>query len=113
MFRKRRKFTIGNANPFSQAKERHPLSVVADLYVKKRCCTACGVPDVTAPDLIGWTDEKVSHCYWRRQPETEAELEQAFKLLDHQELGCHRYAGTDPKIQARIGRESCDHPVIR
>jgi hypothetical protein len=50
-------------------------------------------------------------CFWKKQPETESELQQAFAIFDKQELGCHRYAGLDPDIQARVGAGNCDRPV--
>jgi hypothetical protein len=66
------------------------------------------VPIAAAPDLIGWTDARELHCYWKKQPETAYELNQAFKIFEGQELGCHRYAGNDPEIQKRVGYENCD-----
>src|SRR5271155_5331318 len=96
---------------FEIIREREPRSAPGDFYVENSCCISCGVPQVAAPDLVGWTDAEMSQCYWKRQPETKEELEQAFAIFDGQELGCHRYAGSDPKIQARIGTENCDHPV--
>jgi hypothetical protein len=93
--------------------EPHPLSAPGDFYVQNGERTACGVPEHVAPDLIAHTDERFWHCYWKKQPQTEFELEQAFKIFDGQEFGCHRYASTDTKIQERIGVNNCDHPVIR
>ena len=61
------------------------------------------MPQVVAPDLVGWIDEGMSHCYWKKQPGTHQEMRQAFAIFDGQELGCHRYAGHDPEIQASIG----------
>jgi len=72
---------------------------------------ACGVPHVVAPDLVGWVDEKVPHCFWKKQPETPAELERAIAVLDAQELECHRYAGTEPAILGRISSTYCDYPM--
>ena len=90
-------------------REREPVSVPGDFYVESHCCTSCGVPQAVAPSLVGWKDEPMSHCYWMKQPETHEELHQAFLILDGQELGCHRYAGRDPEIQARLGPENCDN----
>lgn len=88
----------------------HPKCVPGDFYVEEGQCLACGVPHVVAPDLVGWTDEKLSHCYWKKQPETPAELERAIGVLEAQELGCHRYAGTDPAILGRLASADCDYP---
>ena len=95
-------------NPESRY-QREPTSVPGDFYVENHCCTSCGVPQVVAPDLVGWIDEGMGHCYWKKQPETHQEMRQAFAIFDGQELGCHRYAGNDPDIQARIGPANCDN----
>jgi hypothetical protein len=88
-----------------------PTSAPGDFYVDSNCCTACGVPQVVAPDLVGWTAEKIPQCRWKKQPSAPAEFQQAFAIFDSQELGCHRYAGTDPEIQKRVGIENCDFPL--
>ena len=82
--------------------------VPGDFYVEDKCCTLCGVPQMVAPDLIGKSDTGYGNCYWKKQPETPAEMEQAFAIFEVQELGCHRYAGTDEVVQLRIGLEHCD-----
>jgi hypothetical protein len=59
---------------------------------------------------MGWTDDnKMSHCIWKKQPETPEELDQAVAVLEAQELGCHRYAGDEPAILKRISAAYCDH----
>jgi len=88
----------------------HPKSAPGDFYVERGQCIACGVPHVVAPDLIGWTDEKLQHCFWKKQPETPAELGRAIAVLESQELDCHRYAGTDPVILSRVPSACCDYP---
>ena len=79
-----------------------------DFYVQERCCTACGVPQLIAPELVGWTEKELPSCYWIRQPETADEVDRAIKIIQAQELGCHRYAGNDPAILERLAREDCD-----
>src|SRR5258708_10738761 len=90
----------------------HPKSAPGDLSVVKGECLACGVPHVVAPDLVGWTGEKIPHCFWKKQPETQAELERAIAVLEAQELECHRYAGTDPAILNRVLSTYCDYPML-
>jgi len=89
----------------------HPKSAPGDFYVEEGKCLACGVPHVVAPDLIGWTDEKTRHCFWKKQPETPKELERAIAVLEAQELECHRYAGADPAILSRVLSSYCDYPL--
>ena len=89
----------------------HPKSALGDFYGVKGECLACGVPHVVAPDLIGWTGEKIPHCFWKKQPKTKAELERAIAVLEAQELECHRYAGTEPAILNRVLSIYCDYPM--
>jgi hypothetical protein len=86
-----------------------PDSARGDFYVESECCLFCGVPQAVAPDLVGRADDTYGLCFWKKQPETPEELEQAIAVLNGQELGCHRYAGHDPKIQIRIGSGDCDY----
>src|SRR5215467_4708692 len=88
----------------------HPKSALGDFYVVKGECLACGVPHVVAPDLVGWIGD-TQHCFWKKQPETPAELERAIAVLEAQELECHRYAGTDFAIVSRISSTCCDYPA--
>ena len=62
--------------------ERHPNSVPGDFYVVKGECLSCGLPHAVASDLIGWIDENQSHSYWKKQPETPAEIKQALAVLN-------------------------------
>jgi hypothetical protein len=79
----------------------HPQSAPGDFYVIQNECITCGVPHVVAPELMDWTDDRY-HCFWKRQPENEEELEHAIRVLENQELGCHRYAGNDPRGLNRV-----------
>ena len=86
-----------------------PTSAPGDFYVVNGECIACGIPHVVAPELVGWVDATEMHCRWKKQPEDESELQQAFAIFDSQEAGCHRYAGSDPDIIKRIGEDNCDY----
>ena len=85
----------------------HPESAEGDFYGINNVFLTCGAPHAVAPDFIGWAKSEDS-CIWKKQPETPYELEQAFAAFDAAEIGCDRYAGTNPVIVARIGQEYCD-----
>jgi hypothetical protein len=89
----------------------HPRSAPGDFYVEDGCCLSGGVPHVVAPDLVGWVDTKLRHCFWIKRPKTLEELTRAIAVLRTQELECHRYAGRDPGILKRIAPENCDYPL--
>ena len=84
-------------------------SVPDDFYVQETCCMSCGVPQSVAPDLVGWTNEDIQQCYWIKQPQTANELDRAIKIIHAQEIGCHRYSGSDSSILRRLPAEDCDH----
>ena len=67
---------------------------------------SCGVPEAIAPDLIGHAGDQ--HCYWKKQPGTQQELQKAIEILHSQELGCHRYRGNDPAILKLLPPDCCD-----
>jgi hypothetical protein len=89
----------------------HLQSAPGDFYVVNGECTSCGAPHVVAPDVVGWATPIEDHCIWTKQPATPEELDQAIAVFAVQELGCHRYAGTNPAILSRISPEHCDRPT--
>jgi hypothetical protein len=88
----------------------HPQSAPGDFYVVNGECISCGAPHAVAPDLIGWAaDSEYEHCIWKKQPETQQEMEQAFDAFAASCISCYRYAGTDRGVMERIGFEYCDN----
>ena len=84
-----------------------------DFYVEEVCCTACGVPQTIAPQLVGWREDgSLTLCYWIRQPETAEEVDKAIKIIHAQELGCHRY-GEGIRRYSRGYRERSAISTIR
>jgi len=90
----------------------HPKNAAGPFYVLNGCCTACGVPTAIAPELFEF--DSTYHCYVKRQPSSNAEMEKALHVLRGQELGCVRYRGTDEAILRRLAEageaQQCDHP---
>jgi hypothetical protein len=90
----------------------HPKNAAGPFYVLNGCCTACGVPTAIAPELFEF--DSTDHCYVKRQPSSNAEMEKALHVLRGQELGCVRYRGTDEAILRRLAEageaDQCDHP---
>jgi hypothetical protein len=81
-------------------------------YVESDCCTSCGVPDVTAPELFG--DDGKLGCFVKKQPSNATELDRMLLTMITAELGCIRYAGTEPEIRRRLAEQGeialCDIP---
>lgn len=90
--------------------KRHHLNVLGPFYVVDGCCTACGVPQLFASELVGESDD--SHCYIKRQPRAAVEVDAIMRVMVSQELSCIRYGGTEEAVLRRLAEngegELCD-----
>jgi hypothetical protein len=83
----------------------HRMNAPGPFYVVNQDCMACGYPHVLAPDLMAWemnSEGRESHCYFRKQPETSQEIEQAVKAVKGSCCGALRYCGSNAEITKRI-----------
>lgn len=94
----------------------HPKNAPGPFYVVNGCCTACMVPHVMAPTLMGF-DEAEGHCFFSRQPADEEELYRAVLAVRSSELQCLRYGGDDTGVLQRLAEigeaDACDHTPPR
>ena len=102
--------------------EREPENAPGDFYVEKNCCLGCCLPEGEAPDLMGFHEDGSgspanSHCYFRKQPSTLNEVEQAIMAIRVSEIAALRYGGDNPYILRRLKafhcEDQCDHPLPR
>jgi len=93
--------------------DRYPENSQGDFYVENGVCITCGAPEAEAPDLIEHSKIEYGHCYFKKQPETEDEIERAINAIAVSCISGLRYGGTDEKILKRlyeIGEGGqCDH----
>jgi hypothetical protein len=83
--------------------ERHPLNAAGDFYVVNGGCMGCTAPEGYAPQLIGHQGAgKDYHCYFKRQPVTEADFQAAIDALAVATCSSVRYGGTDERILRRL-----------
>jgi hypothetical protein len=87
-------------NP-EKAKERFPKNVEGPFFVVNGECIACMAPEHEAPDLMGF-DQDASHCYFKKQPLTQEELERATRAVWVSCCGAVQYSGDDPAVHRRI-----------
>ena len=78
----------------------YPKNAPGPFYVGDGECITCGAPEAAAPDLIEF--DETPHCYFRRQPETVLELEDAIEAIRVSCCGGVHYGGSDPVILTRI-----------
>jgi len=95
----------------SSIKDRYPFNK-GDFYINNGDCISCGAPQAEAPDLIEHGKED-GHCYFKKQPQTEKELDQAISALMVSCINALRYGGTEEKILKRLYENGladlCDH----
>jgi len=94
----------------------HPRNAPGGFYVVNTDCMTCGYPHVLAPDLMAWelnSEGREAHCYFRKQPGTSQEIEQAVKAVAGSCCGALRYRGSDPEIIQKLedagSKEAIDH----
>jgi hypothetical protein len=84
----------------------YPENAPGPFYVEHDLCILCGTPEAVAPNLVGMNSK---HCYFKKQPESARELDQAIQAVESCCCGAYRYCGTDPRVIQRLGAEVCDN----
>lgn len=85
--------------------ERHPLNAAGDFFVGYDLCLACDAPRSEAPDLIDYDSD--GHCYFKRQPQTPNEVDQAISAVRVSCIEAVLYDGNDPEILAKLHQMPC------
>ena len=83
-------------------------------YSEEDGCITCGAPHLEAPELMAWFNDpsgtnQFSHCFFKRQPETPAEVEHAINAMHSSCVENLRYAGRDPVILETLCRMGYRH----
>lgn len=73
-----------------------------DFYVVDGECITCGAPEAEAPDLIEHQKGEYGHCYFKKQPETEDEINRAINAVAVSCISGLRYRGIDENILKRL-----------
>jgi hypothetical protein len=84
----------------------YPENAPGPFYLEDDLCILCGIPESGASNLVGMSRK---HCYFRKQPQSDVELEQASQAAESCCYGAYRYHGTDPQVIERLGAEPCDN----
>lgn len=94
----------------------YPKNAPGPFYVVNSECMTCGYPHVLALDLIAWDTDaegRESHCYFKKQPETPQEIDQAVDAINGSCCGAVRYAGSDPEIIQKLNDVGCEDAIDR
>ena len=106
--------------PYFEHPERLPKNVEGPFYTLGErdsdgqwwsMCLQCDLPQNEAPTLLAPLTGINDDTYFIRQPETEAEIEQACRAMEVCCTSALRYGGHDPKIIARLRGVDCDHAL--
>ncbi|MDQ2800503.1 MAG: ferredoxin [Armatimonadota bacterium] len=96
---------------------RNPLNAPGPFYVEGGLCLHCCLPEAEAPELIGVEyegDYLTNGCFFKKQPETPEELDQAIDAMSVNCVATLRYGGEDLAILRRLNelglRSQCDYP---
>ncbi len=109
-----------DAEPQPHVKQfiRYPKNAPGPFYVENGYCFMCGNAPYEAPELMVpplESDGVDAHCYFRRQPETDEEVQQAIYAMFVSEAWSIRYGGDDPAILQHLSDHGlsslCDQPV--
>lgn len=83
-----------------------------DFYVETDCCLLCGVPEDLAPEIF---ETGENHCFVKRQPCSQDEIDKAIRAMWSSEVDCIRYRGRDAKLLDRMAQanmsDQADHPL--
>jgi hypothetical protein len=74
-------------------------------------CTACGLPEYEAPNLLAELNDLNLDTYFIKQPETAGEIEQAISASDVCCTDAIRYGGKDKKIIEKMLPHLCDYKI--
>jgi hypothetical protein len=84
-----------------KAYKRFPGNAPGPFYVEDNICMHCGAPEAAAPDLMDF-DEEARSCYFKKQPSTPEEYEQAMQAVWVSCCEAVHYATDDPLVLERI-----------
>jgi hypothetical protein len=94
----------------------YPENAPGGFYVQRDECISCRAPESVAPDLIGFFEDpsgtgRLSHCYFKKQPETAGEIDRAVKAIQANCCGSYRYAGSDSEIKKKLKKAHCKEAI--
>lgn len=89
---------------YEMKRKPYKLNAPGDFYVEDGECISCALPASESPNLIGEDEESEYgyHCYFKKQPQTDAEVEDAINAMHVSCCWALRYKGNDKNIIEKI-----------
>lgn len=82
-----------------------------DFFIITGECMSCMIPEAEAPDLIGYNNDE-GHCYLKKQPIDEREIQQAISVFEVSCCDAQRYRGTNSSIIKRLKKLGFSHLIV-
>lgn len=89
-----------------QEAKRYPEDEPGPFYVEDDLCVLCGATQPVAPNLVAMNERQ---CFFKKQPESTKQLEQAILAVSVCCCDAYRYSGNDTKVISRLDSSACDN----
>lgn len=100
---KKQAYNFREFNQPAIRRNRHPENEQGDFYVVNEECILCGAPEVEGRGLIEHSKKDgYGSCFFKKQPETEEEVEHAINAILVSCIGALRYGGKDENILRKM-----------
>jgi len=82
----------------------YKLNVPGDFFVEDGQCISCTLPFSESPNLIGEDEdpEVGYHCYFKKQPKSEGDIQDAINAMEVACCGALYYKGNNKRILAKL-----------
>jgi len=77
----------------------HHRNTPGDFYIEEGCSVICGTSEAVAPELFTVDDQ---HCFVKRQPTTDLELDAMLEAMHHSCVECIRWKGRNPMVRQKL-----------
>ena len=93
--------------PSSASCSTNSVSGQDDFYVEEVECMFCGSPPEAAPNLMSMRTNAAGYpsCYFKRQPQNEAEIDEAIAGIHASCCGAVQYRGSDTSVLIKLGSQ--------
>ena len=98
---------VAHCQGVRRAYKPHRLNAAGPFYSVRDGCIVCLAPQAAAPHVMGFYRDPSgtharSHCFFKKQPQTPEEVDEAIAAMSVSCVENLRYGGRDPEILRRL-----------